>query len=662
MASCYSIAERLTNFFISGKFSDIKIAFADGTSIRAHRIYLARKSDYFKALFKYSHEKEFHFPPHLISEGSFGQVMLNRVYNIATDEFSETNVADLKLHADYFGFEQLAESSQSALLSYLDPTNCEFVLDFACHFPSLEDAVVSYLIDNFQAVRAAKSGSLVGLPLAILKVVLSSPRLDVSLEVEVWEMVSEWVSADLASRQRHVLELLPLVRLGLLTHSDGVRVAREFGVLAGGGSTSDLPTLLKTAEDFQRWKHVGEDVDLQRPLLPAAMVEIRFPKTCCIATGGWTQLQPSKSIELYDCKNDMWFALPDIQLPGPRAYHGCIEVDGKVYIIGGFDGTVYFKNLFCLDLATMEWTELPPMHFKRCYVSVVSHRGLIFVMGGYDGVNENRRLTTCERFDPQTNQWTTMANMKKPRSDASAVVNDGQIFIAGGFNGEHYLTTVEKYDIAENKWTQIKSMNTNRGGVGCAILHEKMYAIGGHDGSSRLSTVECLDLRNPLAAWMQVQPMITTRSNFGVCTIDGQILVAGGYEHPSTTTKCEYFDGSMWHVAQDFGRAVSALAMTSVSKSFELCNFVKQEEVRDYLNKKRSNRMNALKALDDLILAEDLKAVDRQALKDAQGKCFDIYTIPCETSGEQENYRRIMRMSIRILQSASKMMNTERYF
>ncbi len=116
---------------------------------------MARKSDYFKAIFKCSHEKrEFHFPPHLISEGSFGQVMFNNiVYNIVTDEFSEMNVADLKLHADYFGFEQLAELSQSTLLSYLHPTNCEFVLDFTRHFPSLEDAVVSYLIDNFQAVR-----------------------------------------------------------------------------------------------------------------------------------------------------------------------------------------------------------------------------------------------------------------------------------------------------------------------------------------------------------------------------------------------------------------------------------------------------------------------------------------------------------------------------
>lgn len=68
------------------------------------------------------------------------------------------------------------------------------------------------------------------------------------------------------------------------------------------------------------------------------------------------------------------------------------------------------------------------MHCRRCYVSVTVLDGIIYALGGYDGVN---RQNSAERYDPKSNQWTMMQSMNKQRSDAHACALDGKIYITG---------------------------------------------------------------------------------------------------------------------------------------------------------------------------------------------------------------------------------------
>lgn len=60
--------------------------------------------------------------------------------------------------------------------------------------------------------------------------------------------------------------------------------------------------------------------------------------------------------------------------------------------------------------------------FLRCYVSVVMHDNKIYAMGGYNG---RMRMSSAERYDPESNQWELIKPMQRQRSDASAaVLND----------------------------------------------------------------------------------------------------------------------------------------------------------------------------------------------------------------------------------------------
>lgn len=78
------------------------------------------------------------------------------------------------------------------------------------------------------------------------------------------------------------------------------------------------------------------------------------------------------------------------------------------------------------------------MHSRRCYVSVVELNGKIYAMGGHDGI---QRLNSVERYDPMTNQWTMLAPLSTDRSDASCTALNGKLYAIGGFNGTQCLSS-----------------------------------------------------------------------------------------------------------------------------------------------------------------------------------------------------------------------------
>ncbi|GIX85996.1 hypothetical protein CEXT_283751 [Caerostris extrusa] len=45
---------------------------------------------------------------------------------------------------------------------------------------------------------------------------------------------------------------------------------------------------------------------------------------------------------------------------------------GKVYVIGGFDGNQCFNSMRCFDPVTHLWEEKGCMYVQRCYVSVAA--------------------------------------------------------------------------------------------------------------------------------------------------------------------------------------------------------------------------------------------------------------------------------------------------
>lgn len=90
-----------------------------------------------------------------------------------------------------------------------------------------------------------------------------------------------------------------------------------------------------------------------------------------------------------------WSQGPD--LPYPVNHHCQVLVDGTVYITGGFGG-----GNRTLMLGPDGWEEVAGMSQARAFHACVEHQGKLWVIGGEEG---DPFLDSVEIFDPATGMW-----------------------------------------------------------------------------------------------------------------------------------------------------------------------------------------------------------------------------------------------------------------
>ncbi|XP_016971669.2 kelch-like protein 10, partial [Drosophila rhopaloa] len=314
----------------------------------------------------------------------------------------------------------------------------------------------------------------------------------------------------------------------------------------------------------------------------------RLPHEVIFAIGGWSGGTSKGCIETYDTRADRWVNINAEDPAGPRAYHGTAVLGFKIFSIGGYDGVEYFNTCRVFDAVKKKWSEIAPMHSRRCYVSVTELNGLIYAIGGYDGHN---RLNTVERYNPKTNQWSIIPPMNMQRSDASACTLQGRIYATGGFNGQECLDSAEYYDPLTNAWTRIANMNHRRSGVSCVAFRKQLYVIGGFNGTARLSTGERFD--SDSQAWHFIREMNHSRSNFGLEIIDDMIFAIGGFNGVSTIshTECYVAETDEWMEATDMNIVRSALSANNVAGLPNKRDYIHKE--RDRLMEERRQRLMA---------------------------------------------------------------------
>ena len=103
------------------------------------------------------------------------------------------------------------------------------------------------------------------------------------------------------------------------------------------------------------------------------------------------------------------------------------------------------------------------MKTPRCLVGVAVLNSHLFAIGGCNG----QSLETVEIYSPDKNTWTIIAPMKQWRSDVGTAVVDGLLYIVGGSDGMEYLNSMEVFHPQKRKWTSSTSMQTTRKRFGC---------------------------------------------------------------------------------------------------------------------------------------------------------------------------------------------------
>lgn len=243
--------------------------------------------------------------------------------------------------------------------------------------------------------------------------------------------------------------------------------------------------------------------------------------------GGESMDGRNLSAWVYEVPTNTWRTIAP--LPAVPGGGGVSNVDaaayaGKVYLPGGYTGTVGIDRLLAYNTLTDSWATLAPMPGPRYGYSAVTLNNYLYVVGGTDGeVVQN----TLFRYDLANNVWASLNPMGTAREYAGAAVINGKIYVAGGIDpsAAAEYDTVEVYDPASNSWSYLDSMEAARGGPAMFNFNGDPYVVGG-GFTSYLSSTELYRS----GAW---QPGYALNVGRRTMAYDGNgiwMVTAGGYD------------------------------------------------------------------------------------------------------------------------------------
>ena len=85
-----------------------------------------------------------------------------------------------------------------------------------------------------------------------------------------------------------------------------------------------------------------------------------------------------RSVEFYDLKEQKWYVATD--MPSRRCRAGLVLLEGKVYVVGGFNGSLRVKTVDVYDIQTDQWTTGVSMEARRSTLGVAVLNNLIYAV------------------------------------------------------------------------------------------------------------------------------------------------------------------------------------------------------------------------------------------------------------------------------------------
>lgn len=516
---------------------------ADMEEVPAHKMVLASCSQYFYAMFTSFEESR---QERIVLQGVEVQALRTLVDYAYTScvHVTEENVQQLLPAANLLQLTDVRDACCDFLHAQLHPTNSLGIRAFAdlhgC--ADLVSAADAYVEQHFPEV--ADGEEFLALAPAQVVRLLSSDRLAVASEERVFECVVQWVRAggvEEDDRAQHLADLMEHVRLPLLSQDYLVQRVEEEPLLKGDLRCKDL--LIEALKYHLLLKDRPPPTlaanPRTRPRQPVGLPQL------LLVVGGQAP-KAIRSVECYDFRQERWQQAAE--MPTRRCRAGLAVVAGRVYAVGGFNGSLRVRTVDVYDAAGDRWSQCASMEARRSTLGVAVLDGCIYAVGGFDG---STGLATAERYDPRqgaTPQWRAVAPMSTKRSSVGVGVVGGLLYAVGGYDGasRQCLSSVECYDPAVDRWDPVPDMGVRRSGAGVGVLGGILYAVGGHDGPLVRKSVEayCPEKRG----WRPVSDMALCRRNAGVVAMDGLLYVVGGDDGSSNLASVEVYcpDTDTW--------------------------------------------------------------------------------------------------------------------
>ncbi|KAG7205534.1 hypothetical protein KM043_007512 [Ampulex compressa] len=511
---------------------DVLLIADGGMEVPAHKMVLAACSPYFYAMFTSFEERD---QERITLQGvdySALELLVDYVYS-AEVHVTEDNVQVLLPAANLLQLTDVRDACCDFLQAQLHPSNCLGIRAFADLHGCLEllTHADSYIEQHFSEVVDGDE-FLTLAPQQVAKLICSD-RLMVPSEEKVFECVISWVHHELDSRQAHLAQLMEHVRFPLLSQEYLVQRVEEEPLLKANLQCKDF---LIEALKYHLLK--GE----QKLLFKTPRTKPRQPRglpKVLLVVGGQAP-KAIRSVECYDFKEEKWYQVSE--LPTRRCRAGLSVLGGRVYAVGGFNGSLRVRTVDIYDAAADQWSPCPEMEARRSTLGVAVLGNCIYAVGGFDGTCG---LNSAEVYDPRTHEWRLIAPMSTRRSSVGVGVVKGLLYAVGGYDGasRQCLSSVECYNPEKDQWKPVPDMSARRSGAGVGVLDGILYAVGGHDGPLVRKSVEAFNPENN--QWTPVSDMALCRRNAGVVALNGLLYVVGGDDGSSSLASVEVYSPKM---------------------------------------------------------------------------------------------------------------------
>ncbi len=271
-----------------------------------------------------------------------------------------------------------------------------------------------------------------------------------------------------------------------------------------------------------------------------AMLALILSLVFCTAALAQTPINPWKKAAP--------FPMPDEELYGTA-------VNGKMYVIGGWDDGKAAGINYEYDPATDKWTQKKGMPRSAHHAAIATANGKLYVIGGFVPPKDTQiptggawePIADVWEYDPAADSWKSLASLPTKRGAAVAVEVEGKIYVIGGattvagskdpyftfFGPSLVLTTNEVFDPATNKWESRRPMSVARNHAYAAAVNGKIYVIGGRTGHAFIlsaTNTDVVEEYSPVSdMWSAPKERMPTPRSGGAWGTDGRrIYVAGG--------------------------------------------------------------------------------------------------------------------------------------
>jgi len=260
-----------------------------------------------------------------------------------------------------------------------------------------------------------------------------------------------------------------------------------------------------------------------------------FPFPLVFACGGHDGIEYLRAMEVLDVGNQCW--RPCRAMGTERTYFGAATLRNRLHLFGGQN--LDFKALCELevyDCLRDHWESGASLKFPRRNCAATELDGRIYSIGGFDG---SKIINSVEAYDGRLKSWMLLEPLPTPRSSAMACAQGGKIWVMGGTCGTR-LKTVDIFDPRANRWetSKVEMLDVRSAGQACNCVNH-VFALGGTDNDQKIHfSMECLD--SDEGAFLPRHSMQESRMDFAAAVISDSIMVGGG-QNGSVLSTTEFY-------------------------------------------------------------------------------------------------------------------------